>query len=199
MSTSRMYVSNFEAHCMTNRDVAQLDSVAVWLVMSSIAICSRAETPTVVKLPTATSVEPSGVTSILATWETPLLCRPVNGMFTPRANAPVAGSTAARPLRDDPFTPVNAPATNSRLSARTRSSTSEPAVIDAANPLTMAPLASRATSRGLGVPLTVEKVPPTNRFVPSVARVWTSPSSSGLNDFEIAPVVRSNAKRYWRG
>src|SRR3954453_2665637 len=199
MSTSRMYVSNFAEHCITNRDVDQLDRLAVWFEMLSNAICSRGCPPTVVKLPTATRIDPSGVTSIFATCETPLLCRPGNGTFTPEASAPVPGSTAARPLREDPFTPVNAPATNSRPSARVRSSTSEPVVIDALNPETTAPDASSATRRGCELPFTVENVPPTNRLVPSVASVCTSPSSAGLKVLEIAPVVRANAKREWRG
>jgi hypothetical protein len=44
-----------------------------------MAICSRGSPATEVKFPTATSCEPSGVTSILAMCDTPPLWSPLNG------------------------------------------------------------------------------------------------------------------------
>ena len=90
------------------------------VVRSSIAIWIRDWPPTRLKLPTATRVEASGLTSISGT---PIVPRggAVNGRSRPGSTAPVAGFSRARPDRLLVLMVVNLPLAYSHPSRTTTS------------------------------------------------------------------------------
>ena len=172
------------------------------------ATCHRVCPSTSVKLPAATSVVPSGVTAIVSTRGVVPWRGAVKATVTSGSTAPVAASTAARPLRGWPPTAAKGPARKRRDRLMARSFTA--ALTGTAKLGSGAPVAaSSLTSFWAGAPLRVPKSPPTNRAVPPGAGASASTarsvvgsgltSKSATNDSSTRLVAGSRAKRPWRG
>lgn len=178
-----------------NTSVAQLATVTGDALRSSIAIWTRDSPPTRLKLPTATKVDPSGLTSSSGTRIEPRGGL-VNGMSSPGSTVPLDGFSLASPDRALPLIVVNLPPAYSQPSRTTSSWTREPAF--AVKPDSTCPVAMviRAMRR-LAAPSTVVNAPPMKTEVPpgATAIASTAPFSTTSKSGSIAPVVVSTANR----